>query len=670
MNIYRTGSTPTSISFIGSISSTADQATNSSSVTIRIEAWHDQSVTTVAGTATTAVTVQGESTETKSQTTSYTLGAGDHVTIYQKSFTVQHDLNGDRTIAVGTSISGGISGIGQEYFTLDHIDVGAIPMISLNAKTETSATIKWLASAAINYLWYKVNSGNWVANGAISGTTGAFTITGLSANTAYSIKIKVRTASNGIQTESAAISVTTYSYPYATSMPNFSIGNKVTIGIYNPLGRTASVKLLDNTDTSVGSLSTSGTSVSGYNGAGAVAQLYATIPSSTSGQYKIQVTYGGHTETRTGGYYSIVAANCIPESNTPTYQDSNSTVTAVTGDNQIILQGKSTAQISVTGLSAKNSASIASVSASIPGQTITLTISGTAATGTFSATQQAADTTCTVTITDSRGVTATKTVTLHCIPYTAPQIQASARRHNNYYTDTDILAEVTFTAVGSNAVTITYSATGDGGSASGTLTNGTTSTVQLDNEYDWNIYVVATDSFSLSSTIIFLAKGTPIIFFDRDLYSVGINCFPRNPKTFEVDGAVLNRNVVTLKASGATTSGTSSTKITLSTEAKVGDQLTLDNGGAKVGAKIKKVLVSANVTTLSPTAGTHTITIKNGNTAISTASRTLAASLNLETISITPVLTTVAANDNISVYVQGFASTESISVELTVEAMA
>lgn len=673
LSISRTGSTPSYVSFSSLWASTPNATTNTSTLSIQIVARNTSSQFYVSGsTCTTGVTVRANNStgELKSQTVTLSLSPNSSQTIYTQSFTIHHDAEGNASITMSASVSGGITGTGAGTATLDQIQRGATAIVSLASKTETGATINWATDSAIDYFWYKINSGNWVANGSVSGTSGSFTLTGLTHNTSYTVTIKVRKASNQVQTESDALPFTTYSYPYATSMPNFNIGSTLSVGLYNPLNRSVSVKLQDANGNQMGSQSTSGTTASGYAGASVVTALYGSIPNAKSGTYKIAVTYGGHTETRTGGKYYTVEADCKPELNTPTYRDSsNNTIT--TGNDQIIVQNKSTPEVTVTGLASKKSATIASVTASIPGQTITLTVSGTSATGTFTPPNSAVNMTCTVTITDSRGYSTSKTVTMTVAAYFEPKVTVKAHRHNNYYSDTDVTVDVEYAQIGNNQIGIGMVARSDNDTISDTLLNGVTATYTMDNEEEWTIGIAVFDGFGTTvTTVVYLSKGMPIIFFDKDKYSVGINCFPSHDETLEVDGAVLNRNVMTAIASAAHTSGTSSQQITLTAGETVGDQLTIDSGGVKIGSKVSKVLVSVNVNSLSVSAGNHGVTIKNGAASVAYAYRTMTATPNSESISIAPVLLSVAANDTLSVYVSGYASTEYVSVQFTVEAMA
>ncbi len=681
LTIYKTGLTDEYTGFLGWWTQTPHSALNNSTVSVGIVVTRSASaLTPVYGSVTASVTlIANDNTGVvKSQTTpALQLDPGGTVTLFQQDFTCYHDAEGNCAVSFSLSINGAVTGTGAGNFTLDHITAPVGLVTTLREKTETSVTINWSATSDIDYLWYSTdNGGTWTANGSITGTAGAYTITGLSHNTSYSIKTKVQRKGTNVSTISDAITTKTYSYPYATSMPNFTIGDTLRIGLFNPLNRNVTVYLDDRNNTQVGYLTTSGAYVQGFAGATVQTALYASISAQISGSYRVRVKYGSHTETRSGGQYSANTAVCKPTPGTATYKDTAASVVTLTGNDQYIVQGRSLPRITLTGASGNNSASISSVSATCLSQTITLTPSGVNYVGDFSYINAIADVTVTVTVTDSRGITASTSVIMTVVPYQLPTLSATLKRRQNYYTDTYITpaavyAPVTIGGVDKNTITITYSATSSTGTTlTGTLTNNTTDTVNLDNLYDWDVRIDAQDATGIIvHHDYFVSKGTPIIFFDKDRYSVGINCFPDNNKTFEVDGAVLNRNVMTARAATNTT-GTSSQKISVAADVTVGDQLTIDSGSIKIGAKLSNVLVSAVVNSLSVTAGNHGVDIKQNSTVVAYGYRTMTATPNSESISIAPVLLSVTANDTISLYVSGFASTETVSVILTVEAMA
>ena len=67
-----------------------------------------------------------------------------------------------------------------------------------------------------------------------------------------------------------------------------------------------------------------------------------------------------------------------------------------------------------------------------------------------------------------------------------------------------------------------------------------TVTMNLDNTQEWNIKVSITDVFATTTYLLSVDKGIPIIFFDRQLRSVGINCFPTQEESIESDGLILD----------------------------------------------------------------------------------------------------------------------------------
>lgn len=666
--LYRTGTTDSGVNYQCSWSSTPNASNNTSAVTINI-AVRKTGETSVYGTCTAAVSFGGRA---QSQETILSATPGTTTVIFEKTFTVLHDFNGDYTGTVSVSITGAITGTGATSITLDHIDPPASVAQVLANKTETSITMNWTTSHKIDYFWYSTDGGTtWVSNGSISGTTGAYTITGLSANTTYSIKTRVRRADNQVVSESSAMSVTTYSYPYATSMPSFVIGNAVTIGLYNPLGRTCTVKLQTTGGTNLATMSASGTSASGFNGSTAVTAMYGSIPAALSATYRVAVTYGSHTETRTGGTYSVNQSASKPTISGVTYADANGQVQVFIQDDQLIVQNRSTPAVTAAGVESKNQATITSVVAKVGNDTLTLTLSGTTAAGTFPALDYSVNQTLTVTVTDSRGLTATATATMTFAEYKAPTASISARRANNYYSETDILVNATYSTMdGHNTVSIYYEAVEPTTLAtrSGYLTNGTTTRVTLDNSFDWEITFRITDSFGGQATTytVLLPKGVPVIFFDKNLSSVGVNCFPVFEKTFEVDGAVLNRNVITASVTAVTPSSTSTQKISLTDSTEVGDQLTLANGSVTIGSKITKVLASLLLTWVGATTNTVYAYIYKNSSSVATAAG-YRAGLQ-DSLVIPPKLLEVQSGDTISVYVSG--TTTIISAELTVEAMA
>ena len=462
--------------------------------------------------------------------------------------TVDHNASGQAsnvTLSVTYPFRGTYSSTYYESITASTtVDLDTIPRYatvttSSTAKTETTITMQWTADSTIDKVWYKIGSGSWTEAGSVNATSGTYTISSRTANTTYSISTRVRRKDSQLTTDSSAVSVTTYDYPYATSMPNFTIGDSVTIKFYNPLSRSITFYVIANDTQIANSYTTSGTSYSGINASSSRTQLYATIPNAKSATYKIKTVYGSSQITKTGGTFSIKESDCTPSITSLTYQDTNSTVTGITGDNQLIVNGKSTVRYTASGLTTKNSATVSSVKLAVNGSTYTLTVSGTSATGGNASISSGTNVTATATITDSRGLKYTKSVTVTMADYSLPSGIITMRRQDGFYSDTSIKCDAQYSSVGGhNAITITYACTKDGDSSatvSGTLTDNVAVTRTLDNNYGWSVKITLKDSFNGTTTYnTYLSRGTPLVFYDRKRNSVGYNVIPQTNNEVEI----------------------------------------------------------------------------------------------------------------------------------------
>lgn len=463
------------------------------------------------------------------------------------TYTIGHNPNGQKTVTMqgawstthSTYISGGSA---SASVTLPTIPRYATVTQSLTARTETAITMNWASDSVIDFIWYSKNNGStWTGVNVADGTKGTYTIEGLSANTSYTIKTRVRRKDSQLTTDSVALQVTTYAFPYATSMPNFTIGTQLTIGLFNPLGRQVSVSLIGNDNSVIGTIQTISTSISGYNGSSAVDGLYASIPNSKSGTYKVRVTYNSNVDTKTGGTYSVNTNVCMPSIRIVDYNDMNDTTIELTGDDADIVQNISTVSFFAWGVSALKFASITACSVSVNGNVHSLTLSGSVWRTDGITIDSGTDVDAVFTATDTRGLTASKTITVSMLPWHTPSAIISLQRQHNYYSETDITVDADYSSINdNNEITITYQATKDGDSSpsfSGTLQDNVQSTLNLNNEYGWTVSVTLTDLLGGSATYtMFVSRGMPIIYFDRLKSSVGINCFPQNNKSLEVNG--------------------------------------------------------------------------------------------------------------------------------------
>lgn len=461
--------------------------------------------------------------------------------------TIKHNNDGSKTFSA--SAQAGIYNYevnckGSGSWSLTTIPRYATVSQSLTAKTETTLTVKWTSDSTIDYIWYSSNNGsNWHGINVTDGKSGSYTISGLDDGTSYKVKTRVRSKSTGLTTDSSALSVSTYDYPYANKMPDFQIGNTATIGLFNPLKRTVTVRFYgaDGAYKDIGT--TSSTTIGVPTDSTWVSWLYGTIPTSQSGAYRVRCLYDGHTWTKDGGSYSAKLADAAPIIGSVAYADQNTQVTGITQDDQLIVRNLSTVRYSAAGLSARFGATIASVKVTVNGKSYNLTLDGSGAAGGDATINSGTDVTAVFTVTDSRGLTETDSVTVRMLDYGLPTAIIAMARRNNFYSETDILVDANFSPIdGKNAVTIGYQARVKGTetyTVTGSLQDNVPAVITLANSDEWEVKITLTDLLGgTTSYNAVVPRGMPIIFFDRLRESVGVNCFPQHDGTLEVDGQI------------------------------------------------------------------------------------------------------------------------------------
>lgn len=657
-NLTRTGSTSSYITFKCSWSSTSNGAVaNSSTVKVTVVASKSSSSTaSTYGNYTATATVNGSAQSVG--TTSFTLAPGKSITLLTKSYTVPHNADGTKTTTISASVGGNVMyGNGSASITLDKIPRYGTANQTLNSKTETSITMNWNSDSTVDYIWYSTNNGStWAGINVTDGTGGSYTVNGLAANTTYQVKTRVRRKDSQLTTDSTALAVATYAYPYCNSMPSFTIGSKLTLGFYNPLRRTITANIIGADGSQISNDTTSGTSISGYNGDVVVNRLYTSIPNAKSGTYKVKVTYGSIITTKTGGTYTVNTSVCAPTIGTVSYQDTNGTSTAITGNNQQIIRNQSKVQFTASGLAGNKAATISSCKVTVNANNYNMTVSGTTATVNNIVIDSSTNLTATITVTDSRGVTATKNLNITMLDWALPTAIITLHRQNNFYSESDINVNAEYTSLdGKNTISIKARSKKVTDSSYGsyvTLQDEVTSVLTLDNNYEWDVQVLVSDAFGSTTYNLSLSRGMPIIFFDRVLSSTGFNCFPVDEKSVEINGVNIQRNVMTRSLSAQITDLVVNTYtiIPLDLENAVGGKLTATNdGGIKIGSGISKILVSGQMAVeIVATAGRrHVRIIKNSYS----AANTLAwgwDNLQIndsECITISPQLADVTTND-------------------------
>lgn len=281
--------------------------------------------------------------------------------------------------------------------------------------------------------------------------------------------------------------------------------------------------------------------------------FYAQIPNATSGTMVITCkTYNGTTLVGT----TTTNVTCYVTNSNPTfnvaYKDTNSTTTTITGNNQQIIQNKSTVQFNITSASAKNSATLSSVKITINGVTQTKSISSATLNFDYGVVNVAQNINASVQLIDSRGLSTTKQVTLTILPWSNPTAIITLLRKSNYYSETDIKVDANYSSLAShNTISIKYrykKTTTSTWSSYVNLSDNVTATFTADNQYEWDVQVVVQDRLATTTYNLTLAVGQPILFVDRRKRNVGVDCFPASTNAFEVEGnAQVNGNLLIKK---------------------------------------------------------------------------------------------------------------------------
>lgn len=334
---------------------------------------------------------------------------------------------------------------------------------------------------------------------------------------------------------------------YPNNSPNFNIGDKITIHMNRAASAFTHTVKFNYGSTSV-TVATGVTNSCTFDTSTIANALYALIPNANTYSNTISVTtYNGSTNigTKTCPYNAKVV-NANPTFNAA-YLDSNSTTAGVTENNQIIVRNKSTLTVNVTSAAAQKSATLKTAKCVILGQTVSANISGSSATLNIGTINTSQNTTAAITVTDSRGNSTTKNLTIVVADWQAPSAIITMQRHDNYYSETDVNVDADYSSVdGKNAITIQVRTQKQGDSSWSdyqTLEDNITSVLDLDNEYAWNIQVLLTDSLGGSTTYnAVLSRGMPIIYFDRIKSSTGFNCFPQYEQSVEVSGRLFVQN--------------------------------------------------------------------------------------------------------------------------------
>lgn len=246
-------------------------------------------------------------------------------------------------------------------------------------------------------------------------------------------------------------------------------------------------------------------------------------------------------------YYSIQNATMTIVNGNPTisgqsYKDNNASTVAITTNNQYIIQNQSQLVFNFSSLTALKSATLSQISVTINSVTKSQSLSGASASNvslTFGTLNVSGNTSASVVLRDSRGNTRSISMNINVYEWKAPTAIVKATRQANYYNPTTVFADATYSSLGGhNTISIRWDyklTTASSWTTGGTLSDGGSAVVDLDNESSWNVRFIVSDRIATTTYNIVVEVGIPIFFVDRELRSVGIGTFPDEANMLVVD---------------------------------------------------------------------------------------------------------------------------------------
>lgn len=521
-------------------------------------------------------------------------GSGTKWLTENHEVTVTHNSDGTLTLPIywhwGVYSTWGqyLAPSGSKNVTLTAIDRTA-PTVTFttSAITANGFTISATSSATTDIWQYSTNNGSsWTQFSTTAGTSASKAITGLSPNTSYTVKVRARKKTNQVYGTSSAVTVKTLGGAIVNSATQVTadaatVTLKVNVTVYDAsYTYTLDLKNGSTTIVSIGGLSWSkGTADRTVTLTAANRTTLLTAMASMksfTGTFAVS-TYSGSTQigstSSKTATVTTTAANSSPTLSGFTFADSYTTTTAITGNDQLFIQGYSKLTVTPGTATPKNNATIANYTATCNGVSVSNTTGDALTVGTVSKSGTVA---VVLTVTDSRGWTASVTKNITVLAYAKPKVSSlTLRRTNDIEAEMQLIfngsiSPITVDSTQKNAlkyVRYRYKATSATSYSSyvsilaAVTQSGTSfsySNLELRNlaaDQSWDVHIQIRDKLdSLSSLDLYyvIPQGTPLVALRKLM--VGINT-PTPEAALHVVGDA--------KVSGDTTVGGTLTATTL-----------------------------------------------------------------------------------------------------------
>lgn len=482
--------------------------------------------------------LDGGSTWTEYSTTSGTTASKTLTGLTSKVYSVKVRARKSSNYVVGTS--GTVS-----------TDLVA-PTVSLSVSNITANSIYINAATNVNCdVWeYSLNGGStWTQYSTTNGTSATKTISGLTPNMEYSVKVRARKKSNLVKGISAAKAAKTLGGTIVNSVSTLTVDASSPVIQMNWTVYNASYThklVIKNGSTTI--LTIEGLSAS----AGTINKTYTltavqrtTILNAMANLANFTATYeltsyDGSTQIGTVSSYTAkiqtTSANSKPTFSGFTFADINEVTLALTENDQLMVQTHSSLRVSCGTATAKNGASIAKYRVTIGSKKVESATSMVD----FGGISSSGSVTVTVSAIDSRGYTATKTKTINVLPYEQIKIDYwFIRRINEVEEATNFTFNGTYSPLAIDGVEKNYlknfiyqyrMTSGGEWSAWETIEQPGSGGIfeyannefgWFDSDYSYEICLCATDQITSCTVYLSLPKGTPLVAYRSKM--VGIN---------------------------------------------------------------------------------------------------------------------------------------------------
>lgn len=378
-----------------------------------------------------------------------------------KTVRVSHNADGTKSgVALSASwrFSGTYSGVSigtitaSATVTLNSIDRTA-PTVSCSVSniTANGFTISASSSATSDIWQYSLNGGStWTQFSAAVGTSATVTLSSLSPNTTYSVRVRARKRTNQVYGTSSTVSAKTLGGAVLLSCGSFSadaasISLSLRVTVYNA-AYTNYITIKNGSTTYLSLAGRVWSAGTAYRTITLTASERTTLLNAMASVKSFTatielVTKSGSTQIGSASTCTCTIrtsqANSGPSLSGFTFADSYSTTTAITDNNQVLIQDYSRLTVTPGTATARNGASIVSYSAVCSGVTKSNTTGAALSLGTIG-TSGTRD--ITLTVTDSRGYTASVTQSVTVVPYSKPRVSSvSLRRTNDIETEMQLV---------------------------------------------------------------------------------------------------------------------------------------------------------------------------------------------------------------------------------------